>query len=119
MIDEIPAMFTIHVCVMVKVSENKFRRLRRTTTLAFVPRVGDFLCDESWGITFDHEGVEVKSVGISLDDGDVFVWIENDLTTWKDMDSVPWKDADDMVDECYQGFSEWPKDMIHPLKQSV
>ena len=101
-------MFTIHVCVTVQVSADEFRSLRRTIQLAFVPRVGDLLCDASWGITFDHEGAAVKSVVIGLDDGDVFLWIEDDRKTWKDIDAVPWKDADDMVDECYQGFSELP-----------
>jgi len=99
-------MFTISVFVTVQTGKDTYRRIARTTQLPFVPRVGDFLCSDAWGLTFEDEGAEVKSVGIGLDDGLIVVWIDDDNTTWKDIDAVPWKDADDMIAACYAGFTE-------------
>ena len=90
--------FTVKVSILVWVSEEKWRVMQRDMQTSFVPRVGDSLFGETWGLAFFEEGCEVEHIGIGVDDEEIVVWLKDDLDSWKD--------GDDMLDKCYHGFMD-------------
>ena len=97
--------YRVTVMASVQTGPSKFATMSRTATLPFVPRVGDYLCADTWGFTFSDEGAKVETVAVGLEDGEITVWVADDHETWKDVAAGNWATVDEMISECYTGFS--------------
>ena len=96
--------YIVHVCVTVRVSKSERRTLEKIVKLSMVPRVGDLIYSDKWGFSFEGGGAEVASVGIDVDNGDIYIWINDDDDSWRDMSE--WGDEDTMICKCYFGFTD-------------
>ena len=97
-------MIDIRVLIRVTINEKETRLLHRDVQLPVLPRVGDYLCAHRWGLGFSAEGAVVESVGISLDDAPMWVWVADDTDSWRDM--AVWGTEKNMLDQCYCEFNE-------------
>lgn len=101
-------MFTVHFFIRVQKEADKPPiTLKRSVRMPFVPRVGDYVCANDWGLTFEGEGVQIESIYLALDAvGEVYAWLPSDRETYKDLDV--WGSIDQMIEECYRGFVSDP-----------
>jgi hypothetical protein len=100
--DDIPR-FSVIIGLTVLSGDNDRTSYYRTVELPFIPRVGDYLSSDDWGLTFADEGAEVLSIGLDLSTHEVHVWIKDlDLQVYAEA----WDTEDEMFAACCRGFTK-------------